>query len=82
MQTTLELPDQLYGEAKRAAESQGVSVEAFVAAAIEYKLRLGGQATMRNGRIQLPLVRSNNPGSINLTADRVAEILGQGDDSA
>lgn len=82
MQTTLDLSDSLYQRAKQAAALAGVSVEQFVATALEQQLRIPPARTIHSQRVQVPLVRSKQPGSRNLSADRVAEILDQDDAAA
>jgi hypothetical protein len=37
------------------------------------------QATAENPRIQVPLVHTGSPGSVNLSGERIAEILDQED---
>jgi hypothetical protein len=78
MQTTLELPAPLYDRAKQAALREGISLEQFIAGAIELKLRKSPSNGSRQ-RIQVPLVRSKHPGSRHLTAEDVATILDEED---
>lgn len=82
MKAILNIPDGLYGDAERAAVAQGVSVEKFIAGAIEQKLRAGREPSNGKHRVQLPLVPSKKPGSRQLTAHRVAELLSEDDVSA
>jgi len=71
----------LYDQAERAAGLQGVSVEEFVVGALEEKLRSGQSTNGKKQRIQLPLIPSSRPGTRPLSADRIAELLSEGDES-
>jgi len=53
---------------------EGTAVTVFIAPAVK--------AARPKERIELPLVRSAKPGSINLTGDRIAEILEEEDVSS
>ena len=79
MQTALELPQSLYDQAERAARSQGMSIAAFVARALEEKLNAPQPSRGKGRRVDLPLVPSSHPGTRPLSADRVAELLNEED---
>jgi hypothetical protein len=82
MQTTVEVPRHLYEQAEQAARRAGESLQQFIAAAIEQRIRSNPTANGSRQRVQLPLVRSKDPLSRQLTAERVAEILDEEDVSA
>jgi hypothetical protein len=82
MQTTLDLPSALYNQAKRVATAQGVSVEEFIARAIEQTLRIESKANLKQQHVRLPLVPSSQPGKVPLTAERLADILSEEDVSS
>ena len=75
MQTTLDLPKPLFELAQKAAQREGVTVDQFIGGAIELKLRTKPAASAARQKVQLPLVRSKHPGSKQLTAEHIAEIL-------
>jgi hypothetical protein len=81
VQTALELPQNLYDRAERAARSQGLSVAEFIASALEEKLRTGGPSPTIRHRVHLPLVPSAHPGTRQLTAEHVAEMMSEDDAS-
>jgi hypothetical protein len=79
VQTALELPQNLYDMAERAARSQGVTIAEFIAGALEEKLRTGHPSTSIRHRVHLPLVPAAHPGTRQLTAEHVAELMGEDD---
>ena len=74
MRTTLELPDGLYRRVKHEAVERGLPMRELVRQALEQMLRESdGQETAP--AIEPPLIRSRQPGSINLTPEKVYQIL-------
>lgn len=74
MRTTVDLPDTLFRRIKAASAMRGMTLKAFIQAALLREL--GRQApTGPSRRVQLPLVPSSSPGSLELSNDRVAELL-------
>ena len=74
MRTTIDIPEHLLREAKAAASLAGQSLKTFVTDALAARVATAERRIGRS-RIQLPLVRSKAPGSLDLSSDRVAEIL-------
>ena len=82
MHTTLDLPADLYEQAKRAATSQGVTVEQFITRALQQTLRAEPGPGAKGQHVRLPLVPSSQPGKLLLTAERVAALLNDEDVSS
>jgi ectoine hydroxylase-related dioxygenase (phytanoyl-CoA dioxygenase family) len=79
VQTALQIPQSLYDQAERAARSRGVSVAEFIAEALEEKLRAARPAGSNRQRVRLPLIPSARPGTRQLTAEHVAELMDEDD---
>jgi hypothetical protein len=71
MQTTVDLPDSLYRESKTLAASRGATVEEFIVEAVakEVQGNLASGVSGSNGHseIELPLVPSKQPGTLDLS---------------
>ena len=75
MKTTLEIPDELFREAKAKAALEGIKLKDLVAESLRMRLPATPQAAPETRRrVQFPLVRSKHPGSLNLTGEMIAEI--------
>ncbi|MBM3747196.1 MAG: hypothetical protein FJW34_15520 [Acidobacteria bacterium] len=72
MRTTVDIPDPTYRELKARAAREGCSVKALVLRGVQKELR---PAARRKGRVQLPMVRSKEPGSLCLTNQQIYEII-------
>jgi hypothetical protein len=57
----------------------GASLPEGASVAIVYPVPSSESSSPRRKRVQFPLVRSAQPGSIDLTNDRIAEILNEED---
>jgi hypothetical protein len=75
MRTTLELPDELFREAKVSAARRGVSLKALFTSALVQELRLRSKRGIPRRRVQLPLVKSKHPGSLRLTNAEIEKLL-------
>lgn len=75
MRTTVDIPNELFRRAKAVASLHGTSLKKFITTAIEHELKTSGGLRPKRRRAALPLVPSANPGKIELSGDRVAEIL-------
>jgi hypothetical protein len=76
MRITVDMPDPLFRRAKAAAALEGQSLKDFFIEAVEARLQAGvGHARRPPRRANLPLVPSSRPGSLQLTADRIASAL-------
>jgi hypothetical protein len=71
MQTTLNLPDSLYRESETLAATRGTTVEQLIVEAVakEVQGNLGSEARSAVGdhEIELPIVPSNRPGTLDLS---------------
>ena len=72
MRTTVDLPDNLFREAKAQAALEGVPLRDLIEAGV--RLALAQRASPRRGkRVQFPLHRSKKPGSLRAADFRDAE---------
>ena len=67
MQTMIELPDPILSKSEQMARSQGVSLQEFIVQALEEKVLLEPEPSPHPQRVELPLIRSKNPGKLDLT---------------
>lgn len=80
MRTTIDIPDNLFRQAKSVASLKGISLKMFVAAAIENQVHgIGSQSSDHRRRVVFPLVPSSKPSSVELTTEKVNELLSDGD---
>ena len=74
MKTTLEIPDDIFREAKAMAVLEGVKLKDFVAESLRQRVDAKKRAAAEpRRRVQLPIVRSAQPGSMKLTGEMIAE---------
>jgi hypothetical protein len=66
MRTTIELPDSVYRKGEQIARSQGVTIEEFIIRTFERELGNELNAPSHSKRVTLPLVPSNEPGTLDL----------------
>ncbi|HEB10151.1 MAG TPA: hypothetical protein ENI06_02930 [Spirochaetales bacterium] len=78
MRTTIDLPDKLFRRVKAAASLRGVTLKEFISRSVEQQLN-GSELAEEGQFVQLPLVSSEQPGSRDLTPERIAELLEDGD---
>ena len=79
MRTTVDMPDHLLRRSKAAAALSGKSFKAFIMQALEHELESGQETKLRRSRASLPLIRSRHPGTLNITAETVAQALSNED---
>ncbi len=72
MRTTVDIPDPTYRRLKTRAAQEGCSVKELILRGVEQEL--GGSARPVR-RVKLPLVRSKQQGSLDLTNERIYEIV-------
>ena len=75
MRTTLELPDAVFRELKALAALKGISLKDVLQSAIEHELANAQNAGVVKDRIQLPLIKSKNPGTLHLTNADIEDLL-------
>lgn len=74
MRTTVDIPDATYRQLKARAASEGRSVKALLLEAAEQVLS-SKAARPATRRVQLPLVPSNRPGSLELDNARIYDVI-------
>ena len=71
MQTTVNLPDSLYEKSEALAASRGATVEQFIVEAVEKEVQgnvgLGTPGTYGDREVELPVIRSRRPGTLDLS---------------
>ena len=72
MRTTIDIPDPTYRDLKSKAARQGCSVKALILRSVEKDIRV---AKRRKGRIELPIVKSKQPGTLRLNNETIYEII-------
>jgi hypothetical protein len=75
MRTTIDLPDQVFRELKALAAMKGISLKEVFQTAIEHELASANKADVVRDRVQLPLLKSKNPGTLNLTNADIEDLL-------
>lgn len=75
MRTTIDVPDHLLRRAKAVASLQGKSLKVFVAEALEERVAGAAGGKFGSRRVQLPLIPSSNPGSVDLDPEAIAGLL-------
>jgi hypothetical protein len=79
MQTLVDLPDALYRKSAALAASRGATVEQFIVEAVTKEVQdeqRSGEALCGNREIALPLIRSERPGTLDLSSFDFDELLG------
>ncbi|MGA3071919.1 MAG: hypothetical protein ABSD43_17060 [Terracidiphilus sp.] len=75
MHTTVDIPDPLYREIKIRAASEGTTVKEIILEGVAARLRTGRAAAKRESRPRFPVIRSENPGSLQLGEEGVYEYI-------
>lgn len=79
MRTTVDIPDQILRRAKAAAALEGKSLRMFLTNAVTHELQRSAIKKISRKRVSLPLVPSKHPGTLHLTAEKIAQALSQED---
>jgi hypothetical protein len=79
MKATVEIPDDLYRDAKARAALSGRKVKDLVADGLRRVLYGEAAAPPRGKRISLPVVRSRKPGALKLTGEMIADFEARAD---
>jgi len=74
MRTTIDLPTELFRKAKAISSLKGITLKSFITMALERELELNALG-LEPKRVDLPLVPSKNPGSIQVDSTKIAELL-------
>jgi hypothetical protein len=72
MRTTVDIPDQIYRDLKVKAAREGKPVRLIVLRGIKRELDEGEKGNIR--RLKLPLIRSSEPGTLELTNEQIDEL--------
>jgi len=78
MKATIEIDDELYRQVKAAAAIRGRKVKDLVAEGLRALLRSSPSA-LPTRRIQLPIVKSKKPGTLQLSNEMIAEVEARSD---
>jgi hypothetical protein len=77
MRTTVDIPDSLYRELKGKAAREGRSVKEIILRSVEVELRPQTRRTQGSPkRIRLPIIKSKEPGTLDLDNDRIFDLIG------
>lgn len=79
MRTTVDIPDTLYRELKGKAAVEGRSVKELILRSVEGELRSSGKPekkTKRPKRVRLPILKSKEPGTLDLDNERIFDLIG------
>jgi len=75
MQTTVDLPDALYRESEALAALRGATVEQLIIEAVSKEVH-GNASTPGNREVELPLIHSTRPGTLDLKNFDFDDLLG------
>jgi hypothetical protein len=79
MQTTVDLPDSLYRRSEELAACRGASIEQFILEAIAKEVResldSAGHCPADGREIELPVIRSGRPGTLDLSSFDFDDLL-------
>jgi hypothetical protein len=73
MRTTVDIPDALYRELKSRAAREKVSVKKLILRGVLVQLR--ERKAKRNRRIKLPIIRSKNPGTLEIDNAKIYDLI-------
>ena len=73
MRTTIDLPNDLFRQAKSKAALRGKTLKEFVQAAIEKEV--SAKDRKPSFRVKLPLIKSRKPKSLSLTNNEIEDLL-------
>jgi hypothetical protein len=74
MRTSIDIPDTLFRRIKALAAIKGITLKEFITRAIERELDEKKEKTVKD-RITGPLVPSDKPGSLTITAEDIARVM-------
>ena len=72
MRTTIDIPDETYRDLKIKAAREGKPVRQIVMCGIQRELAGAEEKPVR--KLQLPLIRSSHPGTLELTNEQIDEL--------
>jgi hypothetical protein len=74
MRTTIDVPDDKYRELKSLAANEGTTVKELVLEGVDGVIKARNPAPVR--RLRLPLIDSDNPGSLQLDNEKIYDLIG------
>lgn len=74
MRTTVQLPDDLFRAAKAHAAARGETLKDFLERAVSHELGTTAVPS-RHGQVRLPLVGSDQPGTVDITNAEIQAIF-------
>ncbi|MBZ5591811.1 MAG: hypothetical protein LAP39_06220 [Acidobacteriia bacterium] len=78
MQITIDLPTAVFRQLESVAARRGMTLKQVLRSAVERELGVATSKTTRR-RIKVPILRSKNPGTLNLTNADIDDTLSHGD---
>ena len=72
MRTTMDIPDETYRDLRIKAAREGKPVRQIVLRGIQRELEGAEETPVR--KLQLPLIRSSRPGTLELTNEQIDEV--------
>lgn len=73
MRTTVDIPDPVYRRLKSRAASEGSSAKELILRGVRQVLKQPRRKTRK--RVQLPIIRSKQPGTLDLDNEKIFEII-------
>lgn len=73
MRTTVDIPDQMYRRLRTRAANEGTSAKELILRGVEQVLRKEGRK--RRFRVKLPIIRSKQPGTLELDNEKIYDII-------
>jgi hypothetical protein len=73
VRTTIDIPDALYQELKSKAAREKRSVKELILRSVELELRV--RPKKRSRRVALPLIRSKQPGTLEIDNAKIFELI-------
>ncbi len=73
MRTTVDIPDPVYRRLKSRAASEGSSAKELILRGVQQVLK--ERPRRRSRKIKLPIIRSKQPGTLELDNERIFEII-------
>jgi hypothetical protein len=75
VRTTIDLPDAVYRKGEKVARMQGVTIEEFIVRAFERELKDEASMPIQRMRVNLPMVVSEQPGTLDLNNFNFDDLL-------
>lgn len=73
MRTTVDIPDSLYRQLKSKAATEGRSVKELILRGVEHEL--APTARKRKHRVVVPIIKSKQPGKLELDNAKIFELI-------